>query len=190
MRLGDWFFDDLSLVYTLGVVKGSSDGTFRPYAEVSRAQFAAFVARAFVPEGLDDPPPATATFADVPSSFWGYAEIEAAAAAGLVRGTGDGSRFSPNAPMTRAQMAAMLCRALGLDESVAAAAASPVIGLRVFADVPQDYWASLDISAAYVAGLVSGGSDGRYRPEETTKRAHAAAVIARALRLREGDAGV
>lgn len=190
VRLGDWFFDDLSLVYTLGVVKGSSDGTFRPYAEVSRAQFAAFVARAFVPEALDNPAPAAPTFSDVPPSFWGYAEIEAAAAAGLVRGTGDGSHFSPNAPMTRAQMAAMLCRALGLDESVAAAATSPVIGLRVFADVPQDYWAAPDISAAYVAGLVSGGSDGRYRPEETTKRAHAAAVIARALRLREGDAGV
>lgn len=189
VHAGDWFFDDLSLVYVAGIVNGSADGTFKPYAPVTRAHFAAFLARAFAVDALDVPAPKTPTFTDVPSSFWGYAEIEAAARSGLVRGTGDGTRFSPNAPITRAQMAAMLCRAAGLDQEVAEATAAPVLEMRVFTDVPQDYWASPDIAAAYGAGLVSGGSDGRFRPEETTTRAQAAAVIARALRLQEGSAG-
>ncbi len=184
----DWFFQDLTMVYALGIVKGFSDGGFHPYDQVSRAQFAAFMARAFAPE-LIEAAPSSPTFADVSDSYWGYGEIEAAAAAGLVRGTGDGTHFSPEAPMTRAQMAAMLCRALGLDEQVAAAAATPVTESQVFEDVAQDYWAAPEISAAYVAGLVSGGTDGFYRPEDSTKRAHAAAVIARALRLREDGAG-
>ncbi len=189
VHAGDWFFDDLSLVYVAGIVNGSADGTFEPYAPVTRAHFAAFLARAFAADALDVPAPKTPTFSDVPSSFWGYAEIEAAARSGLVRGTGDGTHFSPNAPITRAQMAAMLCRAVGLDQEVAETTAAPVLEMRVFTDVPQDYWASPDIAAAYGAGLVSGGSDGRFRPEETTTRAQAAAVIARALRLQEGSAG-
>lgn len=189
VRPGDWFFEDLSLVYVAGVVNGSADGTFKPYAPVTRAHFAAFLARAFATEALDGPAPATPTFADVPSSFWGYSAIEAAVRSGLVRGTGDGTRFSPNAPITRAQMAAMLCRALGLDQAAGVATEAPALEMRVFSDVPQDYWASLDIASAYSAGLVSGGSDGRFRPEETTTRAQAAAVIARALRLIEGGSG-
>lgn len=176
------------MVYALGIVKGFSDGGFHPYEQVSRAQFAAFMARAFAPE-LIDTPPTSATFADVPDSYWGYGEIEAAAAAGLVRGTGDGTHFSPEAPMTRAQMAAMLCRALGLDEQVAAAAATPVTESPVFEDVAEDYWAAPEISAAHAAGLVSGDTAGLYWPEDSTKRAHAAAVIARALRLQEDGAG-
>ncbi|MHB8868273.1 MAG: S-layer homology domain-containing protein [Thermoleophilia bacterium] len=187
--LQDWFFGDLSLVYVAGIVNGSADGTFRPYGSVTRAHFAAFLARAFASDALTGPTPSTPTFADVPPSFWGYPEIEVAVHAGLVRGTGDGTRFSPNAPITRAQMATMLCRALGLDQAVLAATAVPPLEFRVFTDVPQDYWASLDIAAAYDAGLVAGGNDGRFRPEETTTRAQAAAVIARALRLQEGRSG-
>ncbi|MHB0980000.1 MAG: S-layer homology domain-containing protein [Thermoleophilia bacterium] len=189
VHAGDWFFDDLSLVYVAGIVNGSADGTFKPYAPVTRAHFAAFLARAFAVDALAVPVPKTPTFSDVPSSFWGYTEIEAAARSGLVRGTGDGTRFSPGAPITRAQMAAMLCRAVGLDQEPTEAAAVPVLQMRVFSDVPQDYWASSDIAAAYGAGLVSGGSDGRFRPEETTTRAQAATVIARALRLQEGSVG-
>lgn len=174
----------------MDIVKGYSDDSFRPYEEVSRAQFAAFMARAFLPEAVDAPPPTVPTFTDVPSSFWGYSEIEAAAAAGFVLGTGrGGASFSPDIPVTRAQMAAILCRALGLDDQVAAASAASVTESPVFEDVPQGYWAIAQISAANVAGLVLGGTDGRYRPEESTKRAHAAAVIARALRLREADTG-
>lgn len=179
----DWFYGDLTTVYDAGVVNGSG-GVFRPYGSVTRAQFAAFLVRGLAPQSLTTPAPETPVFVDVPASFWGYREIAAAAAAGLVRGVGDGTRFAPNAPITRAQMATMLCRALesgGADRSSAAVNANP--DARPFQDVPADYWATADIVTAQSLGLIAGGADGCFRPEDTTNRAQAVTVIARALRL-------
>jgi len=182
VHVTDWFYADLTTVYAEGVVNGSG-GVFRPYGAVTRAQFAAFLVRAFAPEALEAEAPQSPVFADVPPSFWGYREIAAAATAGLVRGVGDGTRFSPNAAITRAQMAAMLCRALGEDAATAPALTTTEPRTRPFLDVPGEYWASVDIVVARDLGLISGGSDGRFRPEETTNRAQAVTVIARGLRL-------
>jgi S-layer homology domain/Peptidase family M23 len=188
VRVTDWFYADLTKVYAAGVVNGSG-GVFRPYGSVTRAQFAAFLVRAFAPEALTAPAPQSPVFADVPASFWGYREIAAASAAGLVRGVGDGTRFAPNAAITRAQMAVMLCRALGRDDTAGQTITTAEPRSRPFLDVPVDYWASVDIVLARDLGLVSGGSDGRFRPEETTNRAQAVTVIARGLRLIEGGGG-
>jgi hypothetical protein len=59
------------------------------------------------------PAPATATFPDVPTSFWAFQYVEALAASGITQGQPDGN-FHPTDPVTRAQMAAFLARALGL----------------------------------------------------------------------------
>lgn len=59
------------------------------------------------------PAPTTATFPDVPPSFWAFQDVEALAASGITEGQPDGN-FHPTDPVTRAQMATFLCRALGL----------------------------------------------------------------------------
>jgi hypothetical protein len=59
------------------------------------------------------PAPATATFADVPVGAFGFQHIEALAASGITGGCGGGN-FCPNDPLTRAQMAVFLAKALGL----------------------------------------------------------------------------
>lgn len=59
------------------------------------------------------PAPGVATFSDVPTGYWAFQEIEALAASGITAGTGPGT-FSPNANLTRAEMAVFLARALGL----------------------------------------------------------------------------
>lgn len=59
------------------------------------------------------PPPATATFGDVPVGHWAFQHIEALAASGITAGTGGGN-FSPDVTVTRAQMAVFLAKALGL----------------------------------------------------------------------------
>jgi len=59
------------------------------------------------------PPPATATFPDVPTSHWAFQYVEALAASGITQGYSDGT-FRPTNPVTRAQMATFLARALGL----------------------------------------------------------------------------
>jgi len=59
------------------------------------------------------PAPATATFPNVPTSHWAFQFVEALAASGITQGQPDGN-FHPADPVTRAQMATFLCRALGL----------------------------------------------------------------------------
>lgn len=62
------------------------------------------------------PEPAVATFPDVAPGFWAFQEIEALASSGITTGFPDGT-FGPLEPVTRAQMATFLARALGLDYS-------------------------------------------------------------------------
>ncbi len=59
------------------------------------------------------PPPATATFGDVPTSDSYFQAIEALVASGITSGCGDGN-FCPDAPLTRRQMAVFLAKAMGL----------------------------------------------------------------------------
>ncbi|MGH9379000.1 MAG: S-layer homology domain-containing protein [Thermoanaerobaculia bacterium] len=60
------------------------------------------------------PPPATATFGDVPTSHPFFQHIEALAVSGITAGCGGGGDFCPDTPLTRGQMAVFLAKALGL----------------------------------------------------------------------------
>ncbi len=59
------------------------------------------------------PAPASATFSDVPTNHWAFRHIEALADSGITAGCG-ATTFCPDAPLTRAQMAVFLAKALGL----------------------------------------------------------------------------
>jgi len=122
-------------------------------------------------------------FNDVSTTYWAHNEIEAAARLGLVRGTGDGSSFSPDALVTRAQMATMMCRALGAGSLTGGAA------YALYDDVPKGYWAEGSIVTMYTYGLMCGDAQGCFRPVENTNRAQAITVMARLLRLLQGEAG-
>jgi murein DD-endopeptidase MepM/ murein hydrolase activator NlpD len=130
----------------------------------------------------------TPTFTDVPPTYWAYKEIQVAARLGLVRGTGDGTTFSPDQLITRAQMATMMCRALGSDpnDSWAGTAAAAYL---VYKDVPKGYWAQGSIFMTNYLGLMCGDNKGCFRPEENANRAQAITVMARLLRLLEGGSG-
>jgi murein DD-endopeptidase MepM/ murein hydrolase activator NlpD len=130
----------------------------------------------------------SASFTDVPSTYWAYKEIQVAARLGLVRGTGDGTTFSPDQLITRAQMATMMCRALGSDpnENWAGTAAAAYL---VYKDVPKGYWAQGAIFMTNYLGLMCGDAKDCFRPEENANRAQAITVMARLLRLLEGGSG-
>ena len=102
----------IAAVAAAGITRGcSTDGSrFCPDDAVTRAQMAEFLARAL---GLGGSP-SLVLFTDVSSSPHAAA-IAAVAAAGITRGcSSDGSRFCPDDPVTRAEMAAFLARALRL----------------------------------------------------------------------------
>ena len=97
----------------LGVTRGCGDGTnFCPNDPVTRTQTAVFLTRAFnLPDGPDP------GFSDVGQSYWASDQIAALAASGITRGCGDGPKFCPGDPTTRAQMATFLNRAISYSHS-------------------------------------------------------------------------
>ncbi len=186
VKTTDWFYTDFTLARDAGVIVPSADQRFRPYSKVSRALFAVYLVRAMVPDDLADLTSSggvgeAGRFSDVDSSHWAYAEIETAARLGLVQGTGDGSTFAPDGLVTRAQMAAMICRAL--EGQSLAVTSSSLASRAYFKDVPGGYWAQSSIVMVETLGLMCGDNDGCFRPLENTTRAQAITVMARLMRL-------
>ena len=111
-RFGDvdaslWWAAHVERFAGLGVTTGFPDGTFRPFAPVSRAHMAAFLTRAFGLPAADD-----AGFTDIEGSFHSGA-INALAASGITTGYSDGT-FRPLQHTTRAHIAVFIDRALNL----------------------------------------------------------------------------
>ncbi|MBN1319398.1 MAG: S-layer homology domain-containing protein [Thermoleophilia bacterium] len=111
------------------------------------------------------------TFTDMAGDEWFAEAVGALAAEGIIKGRDDGS-FSPNDPITRAQMAAFLARTLGLQRGPASIP---------FEDVGLDSWYYEPVAALYGAGLVSGTTPTEFSPEVPVTRQQAASLIVRAL---------
>ena len=98
---------------SIGVTRGYADGTFKPDAPVTRAQFASFIVRAF-PQFTPAEEPA-GVFADVPASATHAATVEALYEAEVTRGCGtEPLRYCPSNLVKRGQAASFLARVLGL----------------------------------------------------------------------------
>ena len=110
MQAACWAVSATGLAYTVGDAKLVASVLFgAPYGDSqTRILGATFSYHLQV-----SPPPATATFADVPSSDPAFADVEALAASGITGGCGGGN-FCPANPVTRRQMAVFLAKALGL----------------------------------------------------------------------------
>lgn len=101
----DWFYFDVKYVYDRGIMDGTGNGEFSPYANLNRAMIVTILYRM---EGK--PAVSTAnTFTDVPSGQWYSEAIEWAAAKGIVEGYGNGT-YGPFDAVTREQLAAILYR--------------------------------------------------------------------------------
>jgi hypothetical protein len=101
---------------------------------------------------------------------WAQSAIDRWSGYGIVQGY-NGS-FEPEASITRAQMAAILSRTLGLSETKG----------NPFSDVASDAWYAEDVSKCYAAGILQ-GSDGKANPESQVTRAEAMTMLCRALNI-------
>lgn len=116
--------------------------------------------------------PAFATFSDAA----GNKSVDKAAAFGWLKGYPDGT-FKPNGNITRAEAAAVIVRALGLE---AAAGAAKGLASR-FADVPASHWASGYVNVCTSKNLLKGYPDGSFKPEANITQAEIITIIVRAL---------
>lgn len=111
-------------------------------------------------------------FRDVPPSHWAYATVQAMAARQVVRGMTP-ELFEPDGPVTRAQFAAMLVRALQLPRSQGA-------GLS-FTDLTAANPLAADVGGAVQAGLMNGYTEGTFRPDAQISRQEMALVLTRLM---------
>lgn len=117
-------------------------------------------------------------FQDVPRNAWYAGAVENVCAAGLMQGTGNGC-FSPNATVTRGQVAAILHRMAG----------SPAVYGSSFSDVKASAYYSKAVAWASRRGVVEGFSDGTFRPDLPVSRQQLAAFLWRYAGLNRGDSG-
>lgn len=147
---------------------GYTGGTFGPERNMTRAEVTTMFAR-LLTEQIDAAKTYPNTFTDVPSTHWAADYIGYMQQFGIVMGFNDGS-FRPDAPVTRAQFAAIASRFEKLTE-----------GSKSFIDVPSTHWAAKYINFAATRGWVTGYSDGTFKPENPISRAEVAAVTCRLL---------
>ena len=149
-------------------LKGYPGGGFAPGKNMSRAEVTTMFAR-LLTEQMEANKSYPASFSDVTSAHWAANYIGDMEQFGIVRGYSDGT-FRPNAPITRAEFAAICCRFEQLTD-----------GAATFTDVPASHWAAKSIAYAAKRGWVTGYADGTFKPGNNITRAEVAAVTCRLL---------
>lgn len=139
---GDWFNVTVSSLAQMGVIAGYEDGSFRPNAPITRAEFAAIATRFFAERGVTYN---EGLFADITGDEWFADVVAAAAERGLLGGYPDGT-VRPNATITRAESCAVVNRTL--DRRPDAKHLLPAGEMRVWPDNPADGWYYADMQEA------------------------------------------
>lgn len=161
-----WFADAVKYVSENKLMNGTSTTAFSPNENMSRAMLATVLYRM-----SGETAEADSSFGDVSSSAYYAAAVSWASSKGIVNGTG-ADAFSPNASITREQLAAMLYRYVG-EPSVSA-------DLSAYTDaVSISPYAEKAVEWCVAKGILSGKSATRLAPQDTATRAECAAMLQR-----------
>ena len=166
----DWFYDDVAFVYKNGLFSGTDSRSFSPNASMTRAMLVTVLYR------LEGEPTVTgrSSFTDVRSGAYYEKSVIWAAANGIVTGT-DSTSFSPDAKVTREQLAAILYRYAQYRKLDTDASAK----LNSFTDADSvSAYASEALGWAVSEGLINGAS-GKLMPKGDATRAQVAAILHR-----------
>lgn len=148
---------------------GYEDGTVRPNGSISRAEVATVLFRLLKDDVRMQNLTKDNAYSDVSGTAWYAAAVSTLSKMGVISGYPDGT-FRPNAPITRAEFAAMIAR---FDET-AKSADTP------FTDI-SGHWAENAIGKAYGNGWVEGSSKTVFCPESNLTRAETATLLNRVL---------
>lgn len=150
-------------------VIGYPDGGVHPHATITRAETATVFFRLLTEKTRKDNLTKYHSFRDVPQGAWYNAAVATMAKLKIITGYPDGT-FQPDAPVTRAEFAAIAAR---FDEKSARTTAS-------FRDI-YGHWAGRYISRSAELGWIRGYTDNTFRPDQSITRAEAMALINRVL---------
>lgn len=154
--------DAIEAIAAAGITHGCTADRYCPNESVTRIQLAALLARA-----LDLPADRELRFPDVPRDHVLADEVIAATEAGIVQGQTDGT-FRPSQPVTRAQLASMLSRALELGSGEGPSFRDTIGTTHEPA-----------VESLVAAGITTGCDEQRYCPAAPLTRGQAASFLAR-----------
>ncbi|MFP4099254.1 S-layer homology domain-containing protein [Coleofasciculus sp.] len=157
----------------------------KPMQAISRAEVAALIYQALVSTGeasaisspyIVNPSGYVPSFTDI-QNHWAADFIRPLAGLNLISGFADGS-FKPDAPLNRAQYAALVVKVFN---------PTPIRPATQFSDVPTNFWASAVISQAYRGGFLSGFPDQTFHPQQSLRRVELIVSLVQGLSLPEAE---
>ena len=151
-------------------IVGYPDSTVRPQNGITRAEVATIFFRLLTDETRNANSTKTNSYSDVAADAWYNHAVSTLSAMGIVKGDSHG-KFNPNAPITRAEFAAIAAR---FDDKADTTAVD-------FSDIAS-HWAKDEISAAANNGWINGYTDGTFRPNNKITRAEAMTLVNRVLK--------
>ena len=151
-------------------IVGYPDSTVRPQNGITRAEVATIFFRLLTDETRNANSTKTNSYSDVAAGAWYNHAVSTLSAMGIVKGDSHG-KFNPNAPITRAEFAAIAAR---FDDKANTTAVD-------FSDIAS-HWAKDEISAAANNGWINGYTDGTFRPNNKITRAEAMTLVNRVLK--------
>lgn len=164
--------EEIEYLTDKGIIKGYTDGTFKPNNPITRLQAIKMILRE---KGINDfSNVANPGFIDVKPGDNGYEEIAKAVELGIINGyvNAQGQKhFDPNGNLTRSHAAKILVLAYNLKGT------NPT----EFVDVPKEYWAYDEISALAANNIAGGYEDGTFKPTINLSRQDFAVLLARYL---------
>ena len=155
------------------IIKGYSDGTFKPNSSVTRGQAAKMIASILDLDLSNVPNP---NFSDVPESHEFYPYIAALTNKDVISGYSD-ETFKPNKTITRGQMAKMLAIGFELKSTKE----------HPFTDVSAKSEYASYISALFAHEITTGTSDTTFSPRNHVTRGQLASFIIRAEKTKNAD---
>lgn len=179
-----WAYNAIETVAGKKLVAGYEDGTYRPKGEVTRAELAAFLARAF--DGKERTPE---PFVDVASNHWAVDAINEGIALGFIKPNEyKNNKFEPNKAMTRAEIARWLSNGLVASDADYQKAINEMASSSLtLIPIPEFFKGGVNksdlpyIGVAMGTGLLSGYEDFTFKPNGKTTRAEVAAILIRYL---------
>ena len=176
---GHWAASAVAALQARGLISGYPDGGFNPNRLLNRAELAKLLATTLNQETDARALAGVGTrFPDVPAGHWASGYIEVLAELNLVRGDAAGN-FQPDRPVTRAEMAALLARAAGIESAAPDPAFLPYTDVNA---IPA--WARSAVAASTRSGLLTGDDAGFFRPNDSVTRAEASTAMLRLLAYR------
>lgn len=151
-------------------IVGYPDSTVRPQNGITRAEVATIFFRLLTDETRNANSTKSNSYSDVAAGAWYNHAVSTLSAMGIVKGDSQG-KFNPNAPITRAEFAAIAAR---FDDKANTTAVD-------FSDIAS-HWAKNEISAAANNGWINGYTDGTFRPNNKITRAEAMMLVNRVLK--------